>query len=77
MESLYITDRELFSKLAKERDLDKGITWDTLVLINLKKSWFSLIESTGGGAKPNFNSEKSEEVALALIEKSIELLTTK
>lgn len=72
--NLYLTDKELFVNLCKERRESKEISFNKLAIDHLKKSWFSVIEKTGGGAEANIDSVNYEERALAHIENAIKEL---
>lgn len=66
----YNTDRTLFSELCQERKTGKQFGHE-LSSEHLKKAWFSIVESTGGGAESNPHSEHAEERVLALIENAL------
>lgn len=71
-ENMYEKEKELFQQLASERSTEKG--YGTLSLEHLKKSWFAVVESSGGAAESDKDSSYKEEKALYYIEKAIQAL---
>jgi len=70
--NLYPTSQQLFSELVNERKKRKdNVTFDFLALEHLKKSWFAIVEATGGGAMPIANSKRFEERAMFHIEQAL------
>lgn len=66
----YTENRASFERLIEERK-KTGMTWGELAVDNLLKSWFAIIESTGGAAEANENSPHQEERILFHIEKAL------
>ena len=64
LKTFYIDNVELLTKLAKERKLPTR-SFNELALENVKRSILSILESSGGSAEPNLNSDHKEERALA------------
>lgn len=67
----------LFKELCLERRNDGYNPFNILANQHLIKSWFAIVESTGGGVKSNENSERPEERCLFHIEKAIEIMKAK
>lgn len=65
--NLYNSAPEIFKQLCEEKKA-KAVDWTAMKQEYLNKLWFAIIESTGGGAQANENSEHLEERMLHYIE---------